>query len=97
MRTKWNHAWLLTATLALGAQTAPGLQQSQVIRVGETSVEDEAMAKVIAPLANKIKGPLVFQIGLGGVVLGRMDFVVRQGRVMASSGFALPINAPAQA
>jgi 5'-nucleotidase len=40
---------------------------------------------------------LIFQVGLGGVVLGRMDFVARQGRVMASSGFALPLNAPVQA
>jgi 2',3'-cyclic-nucleotide 2'-phosphodiesterase (5'-nucleotidase family) len=56
MTMKWNHAWLLTATLALGAQTTPGLQQSQAIRVGETIVEDEEMAKVIAPYANKIKG-----------------------------------------
>jgi len=49
MTMKWNHAGLLTATLALGAQTTPGLQQSQAIRVGENIVEDEEMAKVIAP------------------------------------------------
>lgn len=56
MKTKLNWAWILATGLALGAQNAPTLQQSQTIRVNETIAEDEEMAKVIAPFAAKIKG-----------------------------------------
>ena len=37
---------------------------------------------------------LIFQVGIGGVVLGRMDFAVKHGRLLASSGMALPLNTP---
>jgi 5'-nucleotidase len=37
---------------------------------------------------------LIFQVGIGGAVLGRMDFAVKHGRLLASSGMALPLNTP---
>jgi len=36
---------------------------------------------------------LVFQVGFGGVNLGRMDFAVTRGAVRAASGSALPLQA----
>ena len=36
---------------------------------------------------------LVFQVGFGGVNLGRMDFAVAQGKVRAASGAAMPVLA----
>ena len=38
---------------------------------------------------------LVFQVGFGGVNLGRMDFAVAKGTVRAASGSALPVLAQA--
>jgi 5'-nucleotidase len=35
---------------------------------------------------------LVFQVGFGGVNLGRMDFAVARGRVKSASGAALPVQ-----
>jgi 5'-nucleotidase len=34
---------------------------------------------------------LVFQVGFGGVNLGRMDFAVARGTVRAASGAAMPV------
>lgn len=36
---------------------------------------------------------LIFQVGFGGVNLGRMDFTLRQGQVRAASGCVAPIRA----
>jgi 5'-nucleotidase len=36
---------------------------------------------------------LVFQVGFGGVNLGRMDFAVAKGVVRAASGTAMPVMA----
>lgn len=35
---------------------------------------------------------LIFQVGFGGVNLGRMDFVLSRGVIQASSGAALPVS-----
>ncbi|GLH72305.1 metallophosphatase [Geothrix limicola] len=35
---------------------------------------------------------LIFQVGFGGVNLGRMDFAMTQGKVRAASGSALPVG-----
>lgn len=43
-------------------------------------------------IKQKVGETLIFQVGLGGVVVGRMDFAVKQGRVLASNGLAIPLN-----
>jgi len=68
------------------ARLVPGLD---IIIGGHTHTFMDAPVKVV----NGERECQIFQVGFGGVNLGRMDLVVRQGARMASSGMALPIQA----
>jgi 5'-nucleotidase len=68
----------------------PGLVPGiDVIIGGHTHTFLDAPVRV----ANDQGGTLVFQVGFGGIQLGRMDFTFGGGRLLASSGGTLPVLA----
>jgi 5'-nucleotidase len=68
------------------ARLVPGLD---VIIGGHTHTFMDAPVKV----ANAEGETAIFQVGFGGVNLGRMDLVVREGVKLAASGRAVPVLA----
>jgi 5'-nucleotidase len=68
------------------ARLVPGLD---VIIGGHTHTFMDAPVKV----ANAEGETAIFQVGFGGVNLGRMDLVVREGVKLAAAGRAVPVRA----
>jgi len=68
------------------ARLVPGID---VIIGGHTHTFMDAPVKV----ANAAGETAIFQVGFGGVNLGRMDLVVREGVKLAASGMAVPVLA----
>lgn len=68
------------------AKDVPGID---AIIGGHTHTFLDAPVKV----ANAAGETEIFQVGFGGVNLGRMDFAVREGVKVASSGMAVPVLA----